>query len=167
MSNLRRYYIQGNIYFVTCVTYKRLSILLDNIDILWNSINKQKRKTDFDIIAWVILPDHIHMLMDPKDNNLSKIIQKIKMSFAAEYRNKYEMKSGRTWQNRFWDHIIRDQTDMNHHIDYIHYNPVKHMMINRPDKWKHSSIHLYLKQGLYSPDWSIFVNDKTENNYGE
>ena len=76
-----------------------------------------------EIIASVILPDHVHYLFDTNGRDISLIMQRIKMSFGAIYRKRHNLKSGRLWQNRFWDHIIRDQDNFNNHVSYIHYNP--------------------------------------------
>jgi putative transposase len=59
------------------------------------------------------------------------------------------------WQRRFWEHMIRDQEDLNRHVDYIHihYNPVKHGLVNSPGEWRHSSFNRFMEKGLYPPDW--------------
>ena len=134
---------------------------------LLNTIDNYKQKMKFKILAWVVLPDHFHMIIDPVNNNLSEIIQRIKMSFASHYRKENNIKSGRIWQNRFWDHILRDQRDMNHHINYIHYNPVKHLEIINPAEWKYSSIHKYLRDGLYAPNWCKIADEIEKYEYGE
>lgn len=63
------------------------------------------------------------------------------------------------WQRRFWEHRIRDETDFAHHVDYIHYNPVKHGLVSRPVDWPYSSIHRAIRQGMIPPDWG---NDPVE-----
>lgn len=151
MSNLRRYFQKGDIVFITNVTFNRNNILIDNIDLLTSSIKKVKDNSDFDIIAFVYMPDHFHLLIDSKNKDITKIMQRIKMSFGNKYRIRNNVRSGRVWQNRYWDHIIKDQEDLNHHIDYIHYNPVKHGKVNSPFDWKHSSIHEF--KHIYSQEW--------------
>ena len=115
----------------------------------------------------MILPDHFHMLFDAGEFNPSKIIQRIKMSFGATYRIKLRLKSGRVWQNRFWDHIIRDQDDLHNHINYIHYNPVKHGLVTKPSNWRYSSIHEYIEDGVYTRDWGAKEPDNLEGEFGE
>ncbi|MFZ5980732.1 MAG: REP-associated tyrosine transposase, partial [Candidatus Zixiibacteriota bacterium] len=115
----------------------------------------------------VILPEHIHFIIDPLSFDVSNIIQRIKMSFAANYRKRNDLKAGRIWQNRFWDHIIRNQQDMNRHIDYIHYNPVKHGLVESPFSWKESSIHEYGIKGYYSSDWGQREDLVIEGDFGE
>ena len=57
------------------------------------------------------------------------------------------------WQRRYWEHIIRDETDFAKHFDYIHFNPVKHGFVDSPQEWKWSSFHRYLRLGYYPDDW--------------
>ena len=164
MSNLRRFFKQGDIVFITIVTYNRNRIIIENIELLRNAILSIQNKSQFEVIAYIYLDDHIHLLIDSKENDLIKIIQSLKMSFGTQYRIKNEMKSGRVWQNRYWDHIIRDHIDMNNHIDYIYYNPVKHGLVKSPFAWKFSSINDY--KDLYQKDWG---NDEIlfDENFGE
>lgn len=114
--------------------------MINNIDLFWKAIENSKSKTNFELIAWVILPDHFHLIIDPKRQDISTLIQRIKMSFAAYYRKKNGLASGRVWHNRFWDHIIRDNNDMQRHVNYIHFNPVKHGLVKSPFEWEYSSV---------------------------
>ena len=155
MSNLRRFHENGYIYFVTNVTYERQPLLVANIDLLVNALDACKSRCGFCLIAWVVMPDHIHLVIDPGEMHISPILQRIKMSFAARYRKRHGMQFGRVWQNRFWDHIIRSQEDMNRHVDYVHFNPVKHGLAGSPVDWPHSSFSEYYLQGLYQSDWGI------------
>jgi putative transposase len=167
MTNIRRYPEKGSIYFLTHVTYNRQSILVANFDILWESLLEAKSEYAFDLIAWVVLPDHFHLLIDPRECDLSKLMRKIKLTFSGKYRRKYELMSGRVWQYRFWDHIIRDQDDMNRHIDYIHYNPVKHGLVNFPSDYKNSSFSTYFDRGIYTSDWGVRENFVFDGDFGE
>lgn len=54
------------------------------------------------------------------------------------------------WQKRFWDHIIRDENDLENHIHYIHVNPQKHGYVDDPFEWKYSSISEWEKRGVYA-----------------
>ena len=153
MSNLRRFFKKGDIVFITIVTFNRNKIIIENIDLLHRTISSIQNKTSFEVIAHVYLHDHIHILVDARENDLPRIIQSLKMSFGTHYRIRNNMSSGRVWQNRYWDHIIRDQNDLNNHLNYIHYNPVKHGLVKNPFDWKYSSIHDYKE--YYSVDWGI------------
>jgi putative transposase len=57
------------------------------------------------------------------------------------------------WQRRFWEHLIRDETDYRQHIDYIHWNPVKHGWVTSVKDWPHSSFHSYVARGIYPENW--------------
>ena len=155
MSKLRRCRDPRSTYFITNVTYERRCILTDNSDLLWQSILTLQTRAPFDLQAWAILPEHFHLLLDSRDLDISKLLQRIKMGFSALYLKRFGLNSGRVWQNRFWDHIIRDQRDWNHHVDYVHYNPVKHGLVSSPFDWERSSIHEFHQRGNYSRDWGI------------
>ena len=107
------------------------------------------------------------MIINPKDNSLSILLNKIKLSFSKKFRYLSGVNKERIWQSRFWDHVIRNQEDMNNHIDYIHYNPVKHGYVKSSFDWEHSSINEYFKQGYYSKDWAVMDEIKFEDDYGE
>jgi putative transposase len=165
MTNIRRYYKKGQVYFITCVTYNRERILIPDIDLFWESIQSTKSKLSFEIIAWVIIPDHFHMIIDPRVFNLSDIMKRIKLSFSKKYRFERKSATGRIWQNRFWDHIIRDQKDLNKHIDYIHYNPVKHNIVKSPLKYEYSSLSEY--KDFYEDDWGVKEKIEFDGDFGE
>ena len=167
MSNLRRYFKDGDISFITSVTFNRNPILIENITLLQHSITSITQKYNTKIVAQIILKDHFHMIFDPNGKSISKIMQGIKMSFSSLYRKNNRLKSGKVWQNRYWDHITRDQDDLNKHIDYIHYNSVKHGYVKSPFDWKYSSINIFRKQGLYQDDWGIRDKLEFSDEYGE
>ena len=153
MSRLRRLNDPRTTYFITNVTYERRPILGEHADLLWNAITTLQMRSSFDLQAWVFLPDHFHLLIDTRGCNISNLIQRLKMSFSAQYLKRVGLKSGRVWQNRFWDHIIRDQEDWSRHVDYIHYNPAKHGCVVTPIEWQYSSIHVFHEEGLYQENW--------------
>ena len=167
MSKLRRYYREGNLYFLTNVTIDRRMILIDNVDLMTAAFQKGKELWKIDIIAWVILPEHFHIVIDTRTDNPANIMRRIKLSFSMNLRKRMRIASGRVWQYRFWDHVIRDQDDLNKHIDYIHYNPVKHGLVVSPFAWKFSSIHEFYAQGFYASDWGVRDSPKFEGEFGE
>jgi putative transposase len=69
------------------------------------------------------------------------------------------------WQRRYWEHLIRDDQDLQAHVDYIHHNPVKHGYVAQASAWPHSSIHRYIRMGWVKEDWGIGV--ETDEGYGE
>ncbi len=167
MTNLRRYWHPGQLYFLTHVTYDRIPMLTEHADLLNASIEIQCTKSPFEIVAWVFLPDHWHLIIDPMSNDVSLLMQRIKLSFSTRLRKIHHTDSGRIWQNRFWDHILRDQNDINRHIDYIHYNPVKHRYVSDAFDWSHSSLHEYFTRGLYQRDWGVTKHMEMTGEFGE
>jgi putative transposase len=167
MSILKRYYSEGNTYFIANVTYERKPMLIQNIDLFWESLNKTKATLNFEILAWVVLPDHFHLLLTPSKCTPSDILHRFKLSYGALYRKRHELAGGRLWQRRFWDHIIRNEADLNRHIDYIHYNPVKHSLTQSPFNYPYTSIHEYYKEGYYQADWGARETPGLKGDYGE
>jgi len=167
MSVLRRFAGSQNTSFITCVSFERRPILIEHVDLFWEAIDSVRKRTDFDILAFVVLPDHFHFIVDPHRGDFTAIMQRVKMSFGMNYRKRLAQASGRVWQHRYWDHVIRDQADMNRHIDYIHYNPVKHGLVRSPFDWEHSSARAFLESGLYQLDWGREEPFRFEGEFGE
>jgi putative transposase len=165
MSNLRRYGPFGKPVFVTNVTHNRVPILADNEYLFWQAMENAKIKYPFDLIAWAIMPEHFNLLLAPGDIPISKIMHDFKLSFSAYYRKRNNMISGKIWQLRFWDHIIRDQGDINRHIDYIHYNPVKHDIAKKSFDYPHTSVHEYRE--YYQDDWGVRDTVEFKADFGE
>ena len=174
MSNYKRYFkASTNPVFITFVTFKRREILIPNIDILRNSLKYTKTKYVFKIIAISVLKEHCHMIILAKDSSMiPKIIRTIKYNFSVNVPQQFICKSMPVssvkrgekgiWQRRYYDHIIRNEEDLYKHIDYIHYNSVKHYQI-LPKDWTYSSFKKYVKNGYYNVEWCN-INDKHEIN---
>lgn len=151
--NYRRLYIENSLVFITIGTDKRHPILLQNGDLLYESLFSVLKIYKFRLIAYCILPEHIHVIIKPKNiYDYPKIIKSFKYSFTKNVGlvNPTYVK---IWQNRYWEHTIRDENDLKTHLDYIHYNPVKHGLVNNVNHWQYSSFHKFVKQGLYENDW--------------
>jgi len=167
MKSLRRHFEPGKTYFLTHVAHERQPILLRNVALLWSVLEEHYAKEHFNLVAWAILPDHWHVIIDPQHNELSSLMRDIKRSFAQTLLRTTGRQSGRIWQNRFWDHMIRDDEDMNRHIDYIHFNPVKHGLVKSPFEYVHSSFRRFVKDGLYEADWRSDVECGCRSEFGE
>jgi putative transposase len=117
-------------------------------------IREVKSAKPFSMQACVILDDHLHWIVKPESNDFSKIVQSIKVRFTFGLKKRLHH-SGKlsVWQRRFWDHIIRDEDDLHRHMDYIHYNPVRHAYVQRPVDYPWSSLGEYVKRGKYSKQW--------------
>ena len=167
MPNYRRFWSEGQIHFQTHITCERIPILIDNFDLLWDAVDKIKTDSPFRILAWVVMPDHFHWVIDAGKNNPSLLIRRIKLSFSSSYRKRYGLRQGRVWQYRFWNHIIMSQRDMNIHFDYIHRNPVKHGLVKDPFRYPYSSLDNFYNEGYYSRDWSVMENSDGDREFGE
>ena len=116
----------------------------------------------FETIAICILPDHLHALWQLPDGGVDFALRwslfKTGLSrglSTAPTRSKSKVKKREKgiWQRRYWEHAIRDDADLERHIDYIHYNPVKHLLVSRVVDWRYSSFHRCVRQGLLPTDW--------------
>lgn len=172
MTSYKRNKTQGGMYFFTLVLSQRhnTNLLIDHFDLLKSSIKKVKSKCPFLLPAIVVLPDHLHMVMLlPKgDDDYAMRIRLIKTYFsraldvAESISNSMSRKKEKgIWQRRFWEYLIRDEDDLHRHIDYIHYNPVKHCYCKKADEWPYSTFQKYVKRGVYSRDWACDVIDET------
>jgi putative transposase len=119
----------------------------------------------FELIAWVFLPEHFHLLINPYKGDISKFMQCFKLSFSMYYRNRSGSPKGPVWQKRYWDHVIRDDKDYAHHLNYIHINPVKHGLVKQAFDWPHSSIHKFKE--YYPDDWGCKEDIELDGKYGE
>ena len=163
----RRVKISGASYFFTVNLAERQShLLVTHVDLLRESVRYVKATHPFVIDAMVIMPNHLHALwtLPEHDNDYSTRWGLIKSGFsrqipATERVSKSRQRKGErgVWQRRFWEHLIRDDDDYENHVDYIHYNPVKHGYVKRACDWQHSSIHRYIKLGVLNEHWGCGV----------
>ncbi|EGM78722.1 transposase [Rheinheimera sp. A13L] len=166
----RRLWCKGGTYFFTVNLQQRHNnhLLTEHIDLLRHAVRQVKDAHPFIIHAWVILPEHMHCIIElPEgDANFALRWRLIKLIFsralpATESRcsSRQKRKERGIWQRRYWEHLIRDQTDFNAHMDYVHFNPVKHGWVHQVSDWPYSTFHLLVKQGVYSADWAGGGND--------
>ncbi|MEI8572813.1 transposase [Methylomonas sp. LW13] len=158
MSDYRRLYVPGGLYFFTVVAYRRQPIFADiqRVALLRQAFQEVKCKRPFDITAAVILPDHLHCLwlLPEGDFDYSTRWQMIKTAFSRRVSASVKKDGAKTiWQPRFFEHCIRDESDFNKHLDYIHYNPVKHGLALSPGEWPHSSFQRFVDAGFYPASW--------------
>lgn len=164
MSNYRRNRVPGGTYFFTVNLHDRTSdLLITHIDALRAAVRVVKQQRPFHIDAWVVLPDHLHCIwtLPAHDDDYSSRWQAIKKAFSksipkTEYRSKTRIRRNERgiWQRRFWEHTITDDHDYAAHMDYIHYNPVKHGWAESVKDWSYSTFHQWVEKGIYSSDWA-------------
>ena len=181
MSHYRRAKTAGATYFFTVVAYRRQAILCHPHirEALRLAIMHVRETLPFTVDAWVLLPDHLHAIwtLPEHDADFSKRWSLIKrhVSQACPQLNREELvndsqkkrRESTLWQRRFWEHQIRDERDFQTHMDYIHYNPVKHGLVQQAVDWPYSTLHRYIAQGIYPADWSSEVQDNTDTKFGD
>ncbi len=164
MTSYRRAHQPGGCYFFTvALNDRRTCLLTDHVGHLHNCFRIVQGKHPFTIDAVVILPDHLHSIwtLPDGDTDFSMRWALIKGTFSRGITGGEEVGESRKkrgergiWQRRFWEHLIRDERDLGAHVEYIHYNPVKHGLVTRAIDWPHSSIYRYLREGRCDPDWA-------------
>lgn len=176
MPNYRRATIAGGTFFFTLTLADRLSdLLVQEIDRLRHVYSNVQQCRPFETLAICILPDHLHAIwsLPPRDSDFARRWNRIKSEFsrglAAETRSpsKARKREKGIWQRRYWEHAIRDERDLARHIDYIHFNPVKHGFVPRVRDWPHSSFHRYVERGDLPTDWGGDVGDLPGLAFGE
>lgn len=173
MPNYRRAYVRGATYFFTVVTYERHPIFRDEraVALLRDSFESVRLAYPFIVDSVVALPDHLHCIwrLPENDADFSERWRRIKARFSRKYaestwgnisESMHRKKEKGIWQRRFWEHLIRNQEDLNRHRDYIHYNPVKHKLVDSPRKWKHSSFQRFVERGFYPEEWGQTPQDE-------
>lgn len=155
MRTFRRLYQPGGTYFFTVVTANRWPCFdnADNVRLLGDALRCTRSSHPFDSLAIVVMPDHLHCLwkLMPDDADFSLRWQLVKKRFTANLSAASPHTSRRTiWQPRFWEHLIRDAEDFGRHLDYLHYNPVKHGLAATPSAWPYSTFKRYVRTGVYA-----------------
>ena len=175
MPNYRRANLGGGTFFFTVVLADRTSnLLIEEIDRLrrvYRAVQEQRR---FETIAICVLPDHVHAIwaLPEHDPDFATRWSLIKSGFSRgleampRSRSKVSRREKGIWQRRYWEHGIRDDADLERHVDYIHFNPVKHGHVTRVVDWQHSSFHRFVERGLLPPDWGGELKD-VAGSFGE
>ncbi len=175
MVRYRRNFVPGGTYFFTVTLADRTSsALTDHVDALRTAFRLARHERPFTIDAIVILPDHLHAIwtLPSGDSDFSGRWKRIKAHVThrlvaagvpvMRHRNgEYAL-----WQRRFWEHTIRNESDFERHVDYVHFNPIKHGLVSRTRDWPYSSFHAYVRRGLLPVAWAGDV-DESMMNFGE
>ncbi|MCB1330412.1 MAG: transposase [Maritimibacter sp.] len=169
MTNYRRVSIPGGTFFFTVALADRTaSTLVDRIDALRRAFDATRRERPFRTDAFVVLPDHLHAVwtLPEDDADFSTRWRLIKTRFVREIgasaprsASKHAKAERGVWQRRFWEHAIRDETDLAMHVRYCWGNPVKHGLVARATDWPFSSIHRDVRAGRVDPQWAGPVLD--------
>jgi putative transposase len=168
MADYRRWYTPGATYFFTVVTENRHTVFSDStaVRLLGSVMRTVRSKHPFRTVAIVVLPDHLHCVwtLPQGDSDFSGRWRWIKGAFTerwlatgattpAQTLSRIDKREQAVWQRRFWEHQVRDEADLERHVDYIHFNPVKHGYVERPQAWPWSTFARHVRLGLYPADW--------------
>ena len=176
MTHYRRNFVPGGSYFFTVnLADRRSRLLTDHIDLLRTAFRYARVRHAFMIDAIVILPDHLHAIwsLPEGDADFATRWRHVKSIFSRALPARERISGSRLrkgergiWQRRYWEHTLRDERDFSRHVDYIHFNPVKHQLVTRVEDWPYSSFHRMVRLGVYAKDWS---RDASENgaSFGE
>lgn len=158
----------GGVYFFTLVTFNRRQIFRapEHCALFIQSLEYVNNAHPFNLLAYCLLPDHVHMIWElPEgDMNYPMRMRLVKSFFSRHFKddNKTNLPASRkskgelaVWQRRFWEHLIRDEKDLQNHLEYIHYNPVSHGLANSPLSWQYSSFGRFVNEGLYDENWGL------------
>jgi putative transposase len=164
MPDYRRHRVPGGTYFFTVnLAERRLALLIEHIAVLREAFHAVRLARPFSLEAIVVLPDHLHCLwtLPPDDDDFASRWAQIKAGFSrriphGERRRVSRMRKRErgVWQRRYWEHLIRNDEDFSRHLDYIHFNPVKHGYVRLAGDWPHSSFRRWMARGVYPSDWS-------------
>lgn len=175
MVSYRRNFISGGTFFFTVTLRdRRARLLIEHIDALRQAFRTTRRERSFSIVAIAVLPEHLHavLTLPSGDADFSGRWRRIKSLFtrALVARGVPLTKNSKgeygLWQRRFWEHTIKDLADFERHIDYIHFNPVRHGLVARVWDWPYSSFRRYVRQGILPADWGGRGSVDT-GNFGE
>ncbi|MDA1107208.1 MAG: transposase [Proteobacteria bacterium] len=176
MANYRRNFVPGGTYFFTVnLAQRSVQLLTEHIDLLRAAFRAVRRHHPFSIDAIVVLPDHLHAVCTlPQDDcDYALRWRLIKTNFSRALASGERRSNSRLskeergiWQRRYWEHTIRDECDFERHVDYIHFNPVKHGHVKRVQDWPYSSFHHHVRRGRYAADWA-WGEDGIEDGFGE
>ena len=153
----RRIRVPGGSWFFTVATRDRNPVFRKPVGValLRHALRKVRRRMPFSIDAMVVLPDHLHCVwtLPPGDADYSTRWRLVKSFVTRHGKTVTGGQADSIWQPRYWEHLLRDADDYRAHIDYIHYNPVKHGYVDEPLQWPYSSLGRYVSRGVLPANW--------------
>ncbi|MCL1961156.1 MAG: transposase [Desulfovibrionaceae bacterium] len=168
MTSYRRNFIPGGSFFFTVnLAERNRSLLTDHIGLLREVFRGVRQRHPFTMDAIVVLPDHLHAVwtMPQGDADFATRWRQIKSTFSRHLARGERISPSRSargergiWQRRYWEHTIRDETDFERHVNYIHINSLKHGLVDRVCDWRPSSFHRYVALGIYPLNWGCAIS---------
>lgn len=163
MRTYLRNRVSGGCFFLTLTLENRNSNLLTkHIPMFRQAYRDTKIRYRFELHGMVVLPDHLHMLINLPENesDFSALVSSLKAGFSRRLPKDEIISPSRAdkrergiWQRRFWEHTIRNERDFANHMDYIHFNPVKHGYVSAAKDWPYSTFMKCVEKGTYPLDW--------------
>jgi len=157
MPNYRRHFENGQTVFLTLVTLDRQPWLSSDLakGRTLEALRAARLHHPFKHLGHVLLDDHLHLLLRPFPGvAIPKLIGSFKRATHARLPELTRV-YGRLWQPRYNDHVIRDEDDFARHLDYLHFNPVKHGLISVASEWPWSSFSAWQRRGIYPDVWGV------------
>ncbi len=151
-------------------------MLIRHIDFLRHAHRLVRARHPFSIDAVVVLPEHLHAIwtLPAGDDDYALRWRLIKTTFSRDLPGGERCSDSRAakgergiWQRRYWEHTIRDEADYGRHVDYIHFNPAKHGLVNRVCDWPYSSFHRFVRVGMLPADWAGVESEGRVGGFGE
>jgi putative transposase len=158
----------GTFFFTVAIADRGDDLLVREVERLRHAYRLVQQRRPFETVAICVLPDHLHVIwsLPDDDSDFSSRWNLIKSAFsrglsAAPSRSARQVgkREKGLWQRRYWEHVIRNETDLQRHIDYIHFNPVKHGLVSRVVDWPHSSFHQNVEREELPTDWGGDARD--------
>jgi putative transposase len=171
MTNLNRCYGQGYLHYITTSCYRRQPLLdlPSRRDLFLEVLERVRRRYHFVVVGYVVMPEHIHLLLsEPERGNPSTVMQAIKQGFARRILGslRSQLPEGpeshsedHFWQRRFYDFALWTAQKRQEKLHYIHQNPVKRGLVDKPEQWRWSSARQYLL-GERGP---VLVNERVQD----
>ena len=177
MVRYRRNFIAGGSFFFTVnLAERQQRLLIEHVDLLRRAFREVRTRHPFSVEAIVILPDHMHAIwtLPEADCDFAVRWRLIKSMFSRGLPSGERISASRAaksergiWQRRYWEHTLRDERDLQRHMDYIHFNPVKHGHVSRVQNWLYSSFQRMVRLGIYPLDWGGDAVNGDEGSFGE
>jgi REP-associated tyrosine transposase len=168
----RRAFVPGGSFFFTLVMEGRRPVFAsaETVDVLREAFRSVRSTRPFELDAMVVLPDHLHCIwtLPPGDADFATRWRLVKTWFTKHCDPALRLVPDRAraarneqalWQHRYWEHMLRDEIDFARHVEYIHFNPVKHGLVASAMDWPYSSFRQYVEAGVYPPDWGRGMMD--------
>jgi putative transposase len=167
MSLYRRAFVPGGTYFFVVNAHDRRPMFEEEyarrcLRLAWREARDRR---PFETVALCLLPEHLHCIwtLPEGDSDYSTRWRHLKSAFSRHYHegrrrrpvseSRHARRSAGLWQVRFWEHAVKNEGDFHRHLDYIHYNPVKHGLAKSPLEWPWSTFKRFVRDGMYEPGW--------------